>query len=64
VILIREQQSDTAAAQAERSSLTFRPSAGALRMYTPLLLMVAARDSDDSSTDPWLSFTVFNHSKC
>jgi len=46
------------------SSLTFWPSAGAPRTYIPLLLMAAASDSDDSSTDPWLSFTVFNHSKC
>lgn len=29
----------------------------------PLLLIAVARDRDESSTDPWLSFTVFSHSK-
>lgn len=29
----------------------------------PLLLIAVARDKDESSTDPWLSFTVFSHCK-
>ena len=29
----------------------------------PLLLIAVARDRDESSTDPWLSFTVFSHSR-
>lgn len=29
----------------------------------PLLLIAVARDRDESSMDPWLSFTVFSHSK-
>ena len=36
---------------------------GALMMYIPLSLMDVANDKDESSTDPWLSLTVFNHSK-
>lgn len=44
--------------------LTFWPSGGALMTYSPWLLMLVASDREDSSTDPWLSFTVFSHSKC
>lgn len=29
----------------------------------PLLLMADAKEREDSSTDPWLSLTVFNHSR-
>lgn len=36
----------------------------ALMVYIPLSLMDVARDRDENSTDPWLSFTVFNHSRC
>lgn len=36
----------------------------ALMVYIPLSLMDVATDRDENSTDPWLIFTVFNHSRC